>query len=78
MHTPDGAPCGLLNHLTAGCKITTDAVPAPNRPAACASLGMVPGMSGGHVLPTVYGVQYIPVFFNGRLLGRVLLGGDCV
>lgn len=39
---------------------------------------MVPVMSGGHVLPTVYGVQYIPVFFNGRLLGRVLLGGDCV
>ena len=62
MHTPDGAPCGLLNHLTAGCKITTDAVPAPDLPAACASLGMVPVMSGGHVLPTVYGVQYIPVF----------------
>ena len=29
---------------------------------------MVPVMSGGHILPAVYGVQYLPVFFNGRLL----------
>ena len=23
VHTPDGAPCGLLNHLAAKCKVTT-------------------------------------------------------
>lgn len=38
---------------------------------------MVPVMSGGHILPAVYGVQYLPVFFNGRLLGRVLLSACC-
>lgn len=25
VHTPDGAPCGLLNHLTANCRILTEA-----------------------------------------------------
>lgn len=74
MHTPDGAPCGLLNHLTAGCKITTDTVSAPELVPACVDLGMVPVMSGDHILPVVYGVQYIAVFFNGRLIGRILLG----
>jgi DNA-directed RNA polymerase I subunit RPA2 len=24
VHTPDGAPCGLLNHLAAHCKVTHD------------------------------------------------------
>lgn len=24
VHTPDGGPCGLLNHLTAGCRVVTE------------------------------------------------------
>ena len=67
VHTPDGAPCGLLNHLTATCSITTDAVAAPALPRLCQALGMVPADS-----PLVYGNHYVPVFFNGQLLGRVL------
>lgn len=27
VHTPDGAPCGLLNHLTRACLVTTDLPP---------------------------------------------------
>lgn len=27
VHTPDGSPCGLLNHLTARCQVQTDALP---------------------------------------------------
>ena len=74
MHTPDGAPCGLLNHLTAGCKVTTETVPAPNMEAVCRSLGMVPLVTNDGYTPLVYGTQYIAVYFNGRLIGRILLG----
>lgn len=52
---------------------------APELVPACVDLGMVPVMSGDHIIPVVYGVQYIAVFFNGRLIGRILLGcGDSV
>ena len=74
MHTPDGAPCGLLNHLTAGCKVATETEPAPNMEAVCRSLGMVPLVTNDGYTPLVYGTQYIAVYFNGRLIGRILLG----
>lgn len=44
VHTPDGAPCGLLNHLTMNC-IVTDAVPKQiiqNVPFVLTDLGMIP------------------------------------
>ena len=30
VHTPDGSPCGLLNHLTSSCKIITAKLPTDN------------------------------------------------
>lgn len=30
VHTPDGAPCGLLNHLTAPCRAVTDEPETPD------------------------------------------------
>ena len=71
VHTPDGAPCGLLNHLCAGAKITTDAVSAPQLRSVCLSLGMVPVMASNGSVPIVYSTQYLPVFFNGCLIGRI-------
>ena len=71
VHTPDGAPCGLLNHLCAGAKITTEPVAAPQLRAACLSLGMAPVFTNDGAAPLIYGTQYIPVFFNGALIGRV-------
>ncbi|KRT81951.1 hypothetical protein AMK59_5805, partial [Oryctes borbonicus] len=44
VHTPDGAPCGLLNHLTMNC-IVTDIVPKDvlkNIPLVLTELGMIP------------------------------------
>lgn len=44
VHTPDGAPCGLLNHLTMNCIVTKH----PNRklkdaiPLILSDLGMIP------------------------------------
>ena len=37
VHTPDGSPCGLLNHFTAACRVVT----APAAPVAQQSLLVV-------------------------------------
>ena len=39
----------------------------------CRTLGMVPVVTSDNYTPIVYGMQYISVYFNGRLIGRVLL-----
>lgn len=41
VHTPDGAPCGLLNHLSHKCKITTEAVDVSHMPQLISQLGVV-------------------------------------
>lgn len=40
IHTPDGAPCGLLNHLAHKCKIATSNVDASAVPRLVAGLGV--------------------------------------
>jgi len=67
VHTPDGAPCGLLNHLAIGCKPVT--IPTPHErnievEKYLAELGVV---GVGSVMPP----QYLPVLFNGRVSGFV-------
>ncbi|KAG7209552.1 hypothetical protein KM043_015631 [Ampulex compressa] len=44
VHTPDGAPCGLLNHLTMNCIITKhpDLTLKANIPTVLLDLGMIP------------------------------------
>lgn len=39
VHTPDGAPCGLLNHLTAVCEVVTKFVYTASIPALLCGLG---------------------------------------
>ncbi|KAJ3289897.1 hypothetical protein HK104_007149 [Borealophlyctis nickersoniae] len=39
VHTPDGSPCGLLNHLSHTCQIITNKVDVSQIPALVASLG---------------------------------------
>jgi DNA-directed RNA polymerase I subunit RPA2 len=45
VHTPDGAPCGLLNHLSHKCKITTAAPDVSRIPDLILSLGVSPASS---------------------------------
>ncbi|CCE86373.1 Piso0_004858 [Millerozyma farinosa CBS 7064] len=45
VHTPDGSPCGLLNHLAHKCKVATSAVDVSKVPAALAELGVSPAHS---------------------------------
>lgn len=42
VHTPDGSPCGLLNHLAHKCKIATDNTNVSHVPALVAQLGVTP------------------------------------
>ncbi|KAL6045372.1 DNA-directed RNA polymerase subunit beta [Balamuthia mandrillaris] len=66
VHTPDGAPCGLLNHLTHTCKVVTKQDRAAALPRLLTSLGMSPIRSS-----IVYPKDYIDVFLDGELLGFV-------
>ncbi|KAG8840129.1 hypothetical protein FRB91_006515, partial [Serendipita sp. 411] len=64
VHTPDGAPCGLLNHLTHSCRIITQPLKAAHIPSLLYSLGMT------HTLaPTVDGTQNLCVQLDGRIIG---------
>ncbi|KAJ3076254.1 hypothetical protein HDU98_004867 [Podochytrium sp. JEL0797] len=40
VHTPDGGPCGLLNHLSHTCRIITNKLDVSGIPALVASLGV--------------------------------------
>lgn len=42
VHTPDGSPCGLLNHLAHKCEIATAQSDVSRVPAALARLGVLP------------------------------------
>jgi DNA-directed RNA polymerase I subunit RPA2 len=67
VHTPDGSPCGLLNHLSYKCKVVTQMLDTSSIPQLCASFGMepiVPGACAG--IPRKNNVK---VLLDGRILG---------
>ena len=66
VHTPDGAPCGLLNHLAAACCVTTATPNTTHLPRLLTSLGMIP--LGG---PCPSDSTHLPVLLDGRLIGEV-------
>lgn len=39
VHTPDGEPCGLMNHMTASCEIVALTLSTTSLPALLCSLG---------------------------------------
>lgn len=63
MHTPDGAPCGLLNHLSHKCKITTTALDVSGLPELIMSLGVSPAS----ITPTIRHTSCVQV--DGRIIG---------
>ncbi|XP_047526041.1 DNA-directed RNA polymerase I subunit RPA2 [Pieris napi] len=70
VHTPDGAPCGLLNHLTATAQVTTHLDPKETRllPSVLEKCGMEP-ISSVSQTPLDNDVYKYPVFLDGRLEG---------
>uniref|UniRef100_A0A224XGY9 DNA-directed RNA polymerase subunit beta n=1 Tax=Panstrongylus lignarius TaxID=156445 RepID=A0A224XGY9_9HEMI len=69
VHTPDGTPCGLLNHLSKDCLITP--VPDPNLisklPEILTSLGMQPIDGIGMVAAS----KCYTTMLDGKIIGRV-------
>ncbi|KAK6731419.1 hypothetical protein RB195_007719 [Necator americanus] len=67
VHTPDGAPCGLLNHVTASCRIVTHYSDARELPALLADLGMLSHKS----IIFANEEEYYPVLLDGCFLGYI-------
>ncbi|XP_043459915.1 DNA-directed RNA polymerase I subunit RPA2 [Prionailurus viverrinus] len=67
VHTPDGEPCGLMNHLTAVCEVVTQLVYTASIPALLCSLGVTPVDGAPH---RPYSECY-PVLLDGVMVGWV-------
>ncbi|GLC33155.1 hypothetical protein PLESTB_000364600 [Pleodorina starrii] len=76
VHTPDGAPCGLLNHFTAACRIVTQGSAEPE----AVDISMLQVLAGLGMLPSAPALtpppppDYLPIMLDGRLVGHVRSG----
>lgn len=73
VHTPDGAPCGLLNHITLSCVPLAKEDKNINANLTqfkqlLASLGMNPVSTD---FGLVYPYKYLPIMLDGMLLGYI-------
>ena len=71
VHTPDGSPCGLLNHLTRGCKVMQAGAP---RQEVVAHLSPVLARGGAVLLPlasTLPSHGYLPVLLDAQVVAKV-------
>ncbi|CAF89806.1 unnamed protein product, partial [Tetraodon nigroviridis] len=67
VHTPDGEPCGLMNHMTANCEIVAQTASTVSLPALLCSLGVTPvDGSPGQAYSDCY-----PVVLDGAVVGWV-------
>ncbi|CCA77052.1 probable RPA135-DNA-directed RNA polymerase I, 135 KD subunit [Serendipita indica DSM 11827] len=64
VHTPDGSPCGLLNHLSHSCRIITNPIKAAHLPTILGSLGMTQAFA-----PSVDGSKSLCVQLDGKVVG---------
>lgn len=64
VHTPDGSPCGLLNHLSRSCRITTTPLAVAHIPALLTAHGMTQVFT-----PTIDGRKNLSVQLDGRVIG---------
>jgi DNA-directed RNA polymerase I subunit RPA2 len=62
VHTPDGSPCGLLNHLAHKCKIATKSLDTKAIPGLIAQLGVTES-------PSASIDDSVVVMLDGRILG---------
>ncbi|KAF4575277.1 hypothetical protein EYR40_004988 [Pleurotus pulmonarius] len=64
VHTPDGAPCGLLNHLSRTCRIITAPLAVMDIPALLATHGMTQAFT-----PSIDGRRNLCIQLDGRVIG---------
>ncbi|KAF8638614.1 hypothetical protein AX17_002155 [Amanita inopinata Kibby_2008] len=64
VHTPDGSPCGLLNHLSRTCRIVTTPLAVAHIPSLLAAHGMTQAFANA-----IDGQQNVCVQLDGRVIG---------
>jgi len=64
VHTPDGSPCGLLNHLSHSCKIITDQIDVSSLPQLLSDIGMTQVFASN-----IDGRKSVCVQLDGRVIG---------
>lgn len=64
MHTPDGSPCGLLNHLSHSCKIITETLNVEHVPHLLSDMGMTQVFASN-----IDGRKSVCVQLDGRVIG---------
>lgn len=69
VHTPDGAPCGLLNHLAAGCDITCKDGPTDAIFAILHNYGLIDLDELEDFIIIDDEHDLYPVFLNGKMIG---------
>lgn len=72
-HTPDGAPCGLLNHLTNIATILTHPSPIPLAHTVNALIGLGMLAAASYPLASLPSSHYLPVLLDGLVVGKVSL-----
>ncbi|XP_057697376.1 DNA-directed RNA polymerase I subunit RPA2 [Corythoichthys intestinalis] len=65
VHTPDGEPCGLMNHMTASCRVVTESAPTAGLLALVCALGATPA----DAVPARPFSECYPVLIDGALVG---------
>lgn len=64
VHTPDGSPCGLLNHFAHKCRLVHSHLQVDHIPALLSSLGMTQPFD-----PSIDGRDHVCVQLDGRIIG---------
>ena len=67
VHTPDGSPCGLLNHITMGCEVITSNYEGPDFSDFLLEIGMISTRSVFNELKE----NSYTVMLDGRIVGYV-------
>ncbi|XP_042229280.1 DNA-directed RNA polymerase I subunit RPA2-like isoform X2 [Homarus americanus] len=68
VHTPDGAPCGLLNHLAQNCIVLSD---IPKNPKALSAALTMLGMTPIDIIPLAPYAECLEVILDGCLVGYI-------
>jgi len=68
VHTPDGAPCGLLNHISLGC------IPLSSEPLRFNPEEFIKTISHFGLIPLTFKStqEMLPVMLDGRYIGNIL------
>ncbi|POY71224.1 putative DNA-directed RNA polymerase [Rhodotorula taiwanensis] len=64
VHTPDGSPCGLLNHFAHKCRLVHEHLNVDHVPALLSSLGMLQPLD-----PSIDSRKHVCVQLDGRVIG---------